>query len=312
MVTTGDKEGEGKVAFMEVEEKVPEATISRRLQIRNDKGEHSLDMVVVIEDFRAGFYISLLVIIILGVILTKAFAEEGFEDMIVQVFGVSNLCVFFDSPPSTYVLPQLWCFAMFSGVIYSVAAIFRIQISYLEMKLSRCESVSLIIVYVYVILSLIYLSVIFAVQPNPEKPETMILHTVPYMNLKWMLGMLQFAIVYFGMKVAWVGFLPRWFSIASIIHVIALIAVNIFAMLIIINALGNMGENLEGEGLWWSVRSEGAILASDVFANYLGLILGFILPLIQALYISWKGVKSHAIIVSVSDNRVSAYTETWL
>ena len=45
--------------------------ISRRFRIDNNNGEHSLNMVLVVEDFRIAFYLGFLFIIVVGVILTK-------------------------------------------------------------------------------------------------------------------------------------------------------------------------------------------------------------------------------------------------
>ena len=150
---------------------------------------------------------------------------------------------------------------------------------------------------------------IFAVQPNPAKPITMVIHTVPYVNLKIMFCVFQCAVVYFGIKVSWVGLkLPRWFHVASLIHIPVLILVKVFGAFWIINALGDMGEkNLEGKGLWWSVRADWNKVTGTVIGNIGGLLTGIALPFIQALFICRKGVNSHALIVAVSDNRVSAY-----
>jgi len=289
-----------------VDKKVSRGTISRRLTIENEAGEYTLKMVLVVEDFRAGFYILFVIISIIGLILTKTSATEDPHALLIQVYGVSNLCHVFDLPPSTYVLPVLWCLPMLSGIMYNITAIFRIWIAYLEMKLSHSATILLIMVHVYGVLSFMFFSIIFAVQPDPEHPATMVYHTIPYINLKVMLAALHCAVVYFGIKVSWVNMnFPRWFHLASIIHAIALAFLNLLANIILINALGNMGAHLEGKGLWWSVRNDMSKFVSDMTSTYLSNLLGVIFPLFQALYISRKGVKNHAVIVSVSDNRRS-------
>jgi len=292
------------------DQEISDATPTRRMEIKNRSGEYSLNLVIVVEDFRAGFYILFLVCFIFGLILTRAFVEGDPDTILLQVYGTSNVCSLFDHPPSTYVLPALWVFPMLSLIMYSIAAVFRIYIAYLEMKLSRREFLSLIIVYVYCAISIIFFSMIFAVQPDPEEPVTMVIHTVPYINLKLMLAVLQGAIVYFGMKVSWVGMnFPSWFLTGSLVHVIALFIVNVLACLWLINALGDTGESLEGNGLFWSVRSEWSKVSSSWIGSYFGFPLGIIVPLVQAIYISKRGVASHAVIISVQDNRVSAYID---
>ena len=285
-----------------------EPIISRRLTIDNNNGEHSLNMVLVVEDFRVAFYSVFIFIIIVGVILTKAFTDIDHNNILVSVYGISNLCAYFDWPPSTYVLPVLWCFSLICGIVYCVTAIFRVRVACLEKKLTKREEVLLILAYVYVALSFVYFTAIFAVRPERENPTTMIVHSIPYLNFKITFCVLQVAVV-FGLKVAWVDLkFPRWFRLASIIHIPFLIVVTLAAAIWIFNALGDMGEkNLDGKGLMWSVRGEASKMFGQVVVNILGMILGFILPLFQAIYICRHGTNTHAIVFAVSDNRVAAH-----
>jgi len=281
--------------------------------IKNADGEYSLNMVIVLEDLRVGVYASFNVVVIFGIILTELFAEgvDGDTTLYIRgVFGVSNMCIFFDFPPATYILPVLWVFILFFGIMYSSISIFRIKISYLEMKLSRCASVLLAIAHVYVILGAMYFSTCFSVQPDPDKPVTMIIHTVPYINMKWALCILQVAVVYFGINVAWVDMnFPSWFLTGSIVHIILYFLTDLVSTVLLLNALGDLGDNMEGKGLWWSVESEAHKVTFDIFVNYLGSIFGVFLPFIQAIYISRKGMNTDALHITVSDNRVSAYNK---
>lgn len=279
----------------------------RRLTIQKVKGEHTLNMGIIIEDLRAAVYIAFTTLAIIGVILTKSFAEGDTDKYIVAVFGSSNLCTSFDFPPATYVLPVLWVFVIFLGVMYSNASIFRIYISYLEEKLSGFASVLLIVAQVYLILSLIYFSMIFAVQPDPGNPVTMIVHSVPYLNLKWGICILQVAVVYFGFNVAWVDLnFPSWFYTVSIIHVVIYLIANIGDTLLILNCIGDMGDGMEGKGLWWSVRAEAHKVAFNLIVNYVGAFLGVLVPFVQAVYIARNGSNTDALLVTVGDNKVSA------
>jgi len=307
-----DTEATGFLANQEKGQQDSGDKMSRRMRIQNDNGEHSLHMVVVIEDIRAALYISFIAIIVLGVVLTKAFTTDDYEAVLVQVYGVTSMCSYFDYAPSTYVLPAIWCFAIIIACVYCAVAMLRIKIAYLEKKLTRTAYILLILAYLYVALSFIYFTTIFAVQPNPAKPVTMVVHTVPYANLKVMFCVFQCAVVYFGIKVSWVGLkLPRWFRVVSVVHIPLLIIVKIFGVFWIINAIGDMGEkNLEGKGLWWSVREDWNKVTGTVIGNAGGLLTGIALPFIQAVFICSKGVSSHALVLAVSDNRVSAYNSS--
>ena len=283
--------------------------ISRRLRIDNNDGEHSLNMILVVEDFRIAFYLVFLLIILVGVVLTKAFVDFDHGNILVSVYGLSNTCAYLDWAPSTYVQPILWCFGVIFGVVYAVTAIFRVRIAFLEKKLNKLEENLLILVFVYLILSFAVFSISFAVQPDRDAPVTMIVHSIPYVNLKISFSILQVAVVYFGVKVTWVDLeFPRWFRVVSIVHIPLLILTTIAAAVWMFNALGDMGEKgLVGQGLWWSVRNETSIVFGQVVVNILGMILGLILPLCQAIFISRLGTNTHAVVFAVSDNRVAAF-----
>jgi len=295
-------------------DQIEEKTVSeehfriRRLTIQNVKGERTLNMGIIIEDLRAGVYIAFAALSIIGVILTEVFHEyDEKTDYIKKVFGASNLCSNFDFPPATYVLPVLWVFVIFLGVMYSNACILRIYISYLEEKLSGFASVLLSVAHVYLILSVIYFTMIFAVQPDPDNPVSMVVHSVPYLNLKWGICILQIAVVYFGFNVAWVRLnLPCWFYTGSIIHVVIYFIANIGDTLLILNCIGDMGVRMEGKGLWWSVKNKTHGKAFDVIVNYIGAFLGIVVPFMQAVYISWNGINTDVLLITVGDNIVSA------
>ena len=286
--------------------------VTRRMQIENNNGEHTLHLVLVIEDLRVGFYLTFFMNVLIGLILTKAFSNNFEVDIFTDVYGGPNICAYFDYSPSNYVLPILWCFGLLFGCLYSVAAMLRIRIAQLEKKLTGLEAVSLILAYIYVGLSLMVFSLIFAVQPKREKPQTMIIHTFPYININLMFAILQVTVTYFGVKVSWAGLeLPRWFWTASVVHAATLCVASLISLLWIANAIGDMGQkDLVGKGLWWSVQSEASKLSGHVIVNVLGMILGCVLPFVQALFISRNGVNSHALVVKVSDNRMTAYVDS--
>ena len=58
------------------------------------------------------------------------------------------------------------------------------------------------------------------------------------------------AVVYFGLKVAWIGLkFPRWFIVGSIVHIILLIVSTLGANVWALNAFLDMGEKeLVGKG----------------------------------------------------------------
>ena len=75
-------------SFMQNEDKQNESSkiITRRLQIENKDGEHSLNLVLVVEDFRVAFYLGFVTLIIIGVILTKAFTKVDHHSILKVTF----------------------------------------------------------------------------------------------------------------------------------------------------------------------------------------------------------------------------------
>ena len=115
----------------------------------------------------------------------------------------------------------------------------------------------------------------------------MIVHSIPYTNLKIAFFAIQIAVTWFGAKVAWVGHnLPGWFVKASVVHTALIGVSNVLAIAVMANALGDMGENFEGKGLWWDVRNPVARNLSNILVNYCGMALGVIIPLIQSLWLA--------------------------
>ena len=141
-------------------------------------------------------------------------------------------------------------------------SIFRVWIAKEEGKMSPKALIWLVASHIYFIMSLILFSLCFAVSPDREHPETMTIHTIPYINLKIAMCILQLAVVWFGVKVGWVDLeLPKMFVVLSWLHVVLQFIVMMISNVLVVNALGDMGrEKLEGKGLWWDVHNEKQII----------------------------------------------------
>ena len=112
------------------------------------------------------------------------------------------------------------------------------------------------------------------------------------------------AATWWGAKVAWKDLkLPSWFLSVNVIICSILVAVTVAANVIMANALLDMGEsNMEGKGYWWNVRNPIAMRVSDAVVNKAGILLGIVYPLIQAIWLSSKGLKNHSLIFTIQDN----------
>ena len=218
--------------------------------------EHGLKMTIVVENFRALFYIGFVTVLLIGYILTVNFVTVDHTAIIQDVFGFTNLCTYLDFPPVTYVTPIVYIFPMFSMIVYNVVSIFTINNFYGARKLTYLARNLLEASHVYVIISVIWLFSIFEVQPDRKMPATVIFHTIPYFNFKIALTILQISVVWLGTIIVWKDIEVDWISrkaffVLSWIHAILLIVTSTIGCIVIINGIGDMDpEGLVGKGLW--------------------------------------------------------------
>ena len=81
--------------------------------ITENAKDKAIEVKVVVEDFRFYFYLVFCLITFTGWILTTFYTKDFFGcdkygNLLSDVFGSVNLCVVFDFPPATYILPSLY------------------------------------------------------------------------------------------------------------------------------------------------------------------------------------------------------------
>ena len=266
-----------------------------------DYGDKKIQIFVVIEDLRAAYYILFFLLLGIGYILTKIFVDIDNEEHIIHVYGSANValslqrCFYFDFPPTTYVPPVIWILPMVCLGLYSAMSGFHVWRAKEGEKVSFCSMALLMCCFVYVTFSVILSSISLLVQPNPENPITMIVHSMTYTNLKLALCILQIAVTWFGAKVAWVGLaLPGWFIKASVAHAILYALVTAVANTMLCNALGDIGHaNLEGHGSLWNVNQPISKVLANLFGSFGGALLGTIIPLIQSIWLASFRKQTH-------------------
>lgn len=71
------------------------------------------DISFVVEELRLAGYAAFWVLVLTGAVLTRLYGHVDMHDTVLtRVFGYNNICVFFDYPPATYVLPFLWAITL--------------------------------------------------------------------------------------------------------------------------------------------------------------------------------------------------------
>ena len=153
-------------------------------------------------------------------------------------------------------------------------------------------------------------AIIFSVVPDREEPVTVLIHTIPYINFKVAMVILQLAVVWFGTKVSWKKLkFPKYFTKDAFIsfawaHLILQSITMVLSNIAIINALGD--PNLEGNGVWWNVHTNQAMATfGDLITNKASFFLNILYPLIQSQLLSYRGYKNisntHAVVFSIKN-----------
>ena len=275
-----------------------------------ENGKNGYRVTVQLESIRVMYYLTLSIFLGIGKILTGLFVEHDFTAIIMDVFGATNLCTYLDFPPATYVLPFVYVFPMICLIVFNIASIFRISVAYRERKISSFTRKMLNAAHIYIMISVIWAGTCFAVQPDRNHPITMVVHTVPYLNLKIAWCALSITDVCFGSKVSWNNlFTPKGRQLFVSVSWLFCVVQVIFALVastMMLNALGDLGPGgIVGKGLFWSVQDPFVKKVFDISVNNRG-ILNFILPLLHAIYLSWIGfndaTRSHTISFTMSDS----------
>ena len=299
--------------------------ITKWFTIKKKGVEREIEFSVVVEFFRFIFYTWFVIIVITGIALTYGVTiktNETFYETIEGVFGSVNICAFFDFPPSTYFLPAMYAIQLLIIYQYSFLSVFRAWIARLENKISNLAFLSYSGTFLYFCLSAALFSTIFAVQPNPKEPNTVIIHTLPFTNLIIALTSLQIAVTWFGRNVSWKGLkhsnkltkrLCRAFTYTCLA---LLILTSLFKVVHQINALADIihedhnhlnnttelptEKKYKPHGLWFDVHAHKALLQ---LVDKLWLLAALVGPMLQSGYLTFKTFHTHLIIFKVRDNR---------
>ena len=272
--------------------------------------ERELEISVVVEFFRFLFYLWFVMIVAVGISLTygvtavsmKTAGNETFYEIIEGVFGSVNICAFFDFPPATYVLPTMYAILLLLLYQYAIVSVFRAWMALEENKITQKEFLIYTYAFLYFALSAAVFSTIFAVQPDPGNPATIIIHTLPFTNLIIALTVLQIAVTWFGRSVSWKGLkhknklTKRSLRLCTYICLGTLILTTIFKVIHQINSLGD----LKNHGLWFNVHNHKPLLQLIDKTWLLAALVG---PMMQSGYLTFKTFDTHLIIFTVRDNR---------
>ena len=252
---------------------------------------NSSELRLVVEKLRLMGYTGFCVVVLTGILLTRAFSDVVLEkSLLVQVFGYNNICVYFDSPPSTYVLPVLWAFTLVLLLVY-------ISVHWLHMRAE--VQAGTLTPGLYKVLSaakafeavtMISFTTIFAVNPNPD--FTLAIHTAPFFLLQ--IGMVSLAMsnTLHGIKSGyWQRLdLPPWFAKAAIVYCIIFAMVVAFKIPVATNAMVVffMTEGFTvtvdlSQSIWWSQTP--FLKSVAMVVDKLFVVCAVVVPMAKAAYL---------------------------
>ena len=275
------------------------------LRINFTRGEDSeLHVQVVVQTLRLVAMSLYALMVVLSITLTKIFYGQFPQDNIIKkTFGANNICLYFDFPPTTYIMPPLWSLTCIIVALYCAASIYRYHVAWTEGKLSGILRKTLSIITLGYLCATLVFSLCFAIQPKDH--VHLILHTLPFTHfILWQI-LEQGSWVYFGFKYGWMEmdeegelYMPGIYKWISFGHWILQAFHGTIHVIYQLNGLMMTGGLLiEVTTPWFATLGE--------FSGYVYLFLAFICPFLQSAYESFKNKRSHKVLVVIKDNRKS-------
>jgi hypothetical protein len=233
------------------------------------------DMSFVVERLRLAGYAGFWVLVLTGALLTKRYHPDLSQTLLRRVFGYNNVCVYFDFPPATYVLPFLWAVTLVLLLGYLTAQWLQMRAEVQQGSLTPRLYAFLSRLKLFEAITLTGFSTIFAVQPEAWN-HTLFIHTAPFIALQIGLVSLAMSNTLHGIKSGyWARLaLPPWFIPGAKVYVVVFALVVCLKIPLAINALARAP--------WWEQTPAVGRLAHVV--DVLFLIAAAIIPVLKAAY----------------------------
>lgn len=134
------------------------------------------------ERFRLYAYATFAAVIGTSIVLTKNFADLPEETIIKKVFGYNNVCVYFDYPPASYVVPPMWVMFLLLWLCYGVTWSIRVGMKRDAGLLSKCASNTMQALTVFECISALYSIMVHVNKPFLEKDHVfgLAMHMHPF------------------------------------------------------------------------------------------------------------------------------------
>lgn len=255
-------------------------------------------IVIVVEKLRLWGYLGFWIVVLTGVILTKLFSGIDLEkSLLTKVFGYNNICVYFDSPPSTYVLPFLWAITLVLLLAYLTAHWLQMKGEYQQGTLSPGLYRLLSRLKIFEAISMIGFSTIFAVTPEGWD-KTLFIHTAPFFLLQ--IGMISLALsnTIHGINGGYwrrLG-LGASFNRLAIVYCVVFILVVCFKIPAAVNAMAGSP--------WWEQTATFKLVAQGFDRAFM--LCSAVVPMGKSAYLVWaKGDKLEVVRIATNLTRLA-------
>lgn len=235
------------------------------------------DLSFVVEKLRLAGYGGFWVVVATGIALTKAFGNVDLETTVLaRVFGYNNVCVNFDHPPSTYVLPLLWAITLVLLLAYIGGHWLQMRAELQEGRLGAGVYSVLSKLKLFEAFTLVAFSICFAVHPDAWD-HTLYIHTAPFFLLQIGLVSLAMSNTLHGIKSGyWRKLeLPGWFEKAAKLYCL------IFALIVAFKIPASI--NAMADGIWWE-HNAAFVRVAEVF-DQLFFLFAAVIPMAKAIYL---------------------------
>lgn len=223
------------------------------------------------ESLRVVVYVFFTVIMLVGYLITTTFSEHAIHhNTLKDLWGYNNLCVVFDHPPATYVLPTLYAVNLFFIALYFASSWLRCRSEHQSGKISKRGFTGYTIVTSYEFLAFCILATVFAVSPD----ENLIMHALPFIN--FIIGLSMLSVKNFWYHNQTMDLSPRQKALGG-----TYVSIHILVSLIYVLALIN---GFFGD-LWYCTLCYETV---HLIINRAWLLTGVIMPIGIALYLRKK------------------------
>ena len=191
-----------------------------------DEEKKTITWTISPETIRIYAYLNFWLLVLVGWWLTTHHSHVNLQDNLLKdLIGFNSICVYFDHPPSNYVLPAIWAINYLFLMSYAYTSWLRVHQKFLLGE-AKSQNYWLFTICTGIeVVSFSIFTTIFAVGPD----ESLLVHMLPFTGLVLGLSILSIKnFFYYNMTIEFTRFEFRFAIVLTIVHLIASIVKLVF------------------------------------------------------------------------------------